>query len=164
MTSAYLTYSTLVAPQSEAIPGSDQVPNNAGGFAFPVDDWGRLHRFLILGSEGGTYYVGQREMVRQNAQAVERCLKEDGLRTVAAIVEVSKAGRAAKNDPALFALAMAFGIGDQSTRKAAGDALPLVARTGTHLLHFAAYVEQFRGWGRGLRKAVSRWYLNHAAS
>jgi 60 kDa SS-A/Ro ribonucleoprotein len=34
-----------------------------------------------------------------------------------------------------------------------------VARTGTHLFLFAGYVEQFRGWGRGLRRAVAQWYL-----
>jgi 60 kDa SS-A/Ro ribonucleoprotein len=33
-----------------------------------------------------------------------------------------------------------------------------VARIGTHLFHFAKYVEHFRGWGRGLREAVAAWY------
>ena len=45
--------STRSTPQSETIPGSGQVPNSAGGYAFPVDDWVRLERFLILGSEAG---------------------------------------------------------------------------------------------------------------
>jgi 60 kDa SS-A/Ro ribonucleoprotein len=36
--------------------------------------------------------------------------------------------------------------------------LPKVARTGTHLFLFARYVEQFRGWGPTLRKAVAQWY------
>ena len=39
-------------------------------------------------------------------------------------------------------------------------ALPAVARTGTHLFLFAGYVEQFRGWGRGLRRAVADWYVS----
>ena len=42
----------------------------------------------------------------------------------------------------------------RSPRELALAALPKVARTGTHLFLFAAYVEQFRGWGRGLRRAV----------
>ncbi|MDE3076605.1 MAG: TROVE domain-containing protein, partial [Chloroflexota bacterium] len=63
-----------------------------------------------------------------------------------------------KNDPALFALAMAAGLGDVETRRAALAALPRVARIGTHLLHFASFVEQFRGWGRALRRAVADWY------
>src|SRR5204862_4099844 len=80
------------------------------------------------------------------------------LRAVAEIVRVSREGRAPKNDPALFALALTAGAQDEPTRKAALDALPQVARTGTHLLQFAAFVEGFRGWGRSLRRAVGRWY------
>jgi hypothetical protein len=34
---------------------------------------------------------------------------------------------------------------------------------GTHLLHFAAYAEAMRGWGRGLRRAFQRWYTEKPA-
>ena len=151
-------HGTRHVPQRAPIPGSDQVPNSAGGFAWAVDDWTRLRRFLILGSEGGSYYASEWTLTRENAQAVERCLAEDGPRTVAEIVRVSDEGRAPKNDPAIFALAMAAGLGDEPTRKAALEALPQVARTGTHLFQFATFVEGFRGWGRSLRRAVGRWY------
>jgi 60 kDa SS-A/Ro ribonucleoprotein len=77
---------------------------------------------------------------------------------VAEIVRASDEGRAPKNDPAIFALAMAAGLGDEPTRKTALEALPQVARTGTHLFQFATFVEGFRGWGRSLRRAVGRWY------
>src|SRR6187455_2668619 len=129
-------HQTRRAPQWLRIPGSTQVPNSAGGFAWAVDDWTRLRRFLVLGSEGGSYYADQWRLTRQNAQAVERCLAADGERTVAEIVQVSEEGRAPKNDPALFALAMAAGVGDERARKAALEALPKVARTGTHLFQF----------------------------
>lgn len=33
-----------------------------------------------------------------------------------------------------------------------------IVRTGSQLFQCAAYVEQFRGWGRGLRRAVAAWY------
>ena len=72
-----------------------------------VDDWTRLDRFLILGSEGGSYYASERKLTRENAEAVLRCIAADGARVVARIVAVSDAGRAPKNDPALFALALA---------------------------------------------------------
>ena len=149
---------TRRVPQSVPIPGSGQVPNSAGGHAWAVDDWARLRRFLILGSEGGSYYASEWTLTRENAQALERCLAADGPRAVAEIVRVSDEGRAPKNDPALFALAMAAGLGDEPTRKAALEALPQVARTSTHLFRFATYVEGFRGWGRSLRRAVGRWY------
>src|SRR5436190_24262221 len=123
-------------PQDEPIPGSTQVPNSAGGFAWAVDDWVRLDRFLILGSEGGTYYISERKLTAENAQAVDRCIAVDGPRTVARIVEISQAGRAPSNDPALFALALCATKGDDATKRAAFAALPQVARIGTHLFHF----------------------------
>ena len=58
---AYLKrHGTRRVPQSVPIPGSGQVPNSAGGFAWAVDDWTRLGRFLVLGSEGGSYYASER--------------------------------------------------------------------------------------------------------
>jgi 60 kDa SS-A/Ro ribonucleoprotein len=77
-------------------------------------------------------------------------------------VEVSESGRAPKNDPALFALAMAAGLGDDATRAAALAVLHRVARTGTHLFHWLQYVQAFRGWGRGVRSAVGRWYTRRS--
>ncbi|MET1009428.1 MAG: TROVE domain-containing protein [Gaiellaceae bacterium] len=145
-------------PQSAPLMGTGQVANSAGGFTWEVDPWTRLRRFLVLGSEGGSYYASEAALTRENARAVEDGLAEDGLRTVGEIVSVSTEGRAPKNDPALFALAMAAGLGDEATRRAALDALPRVARTGTHLFQFASFVEGFRGWGRSLRRAVGRWY------
>lgn len=145
-------------PQSEPIPGTTQVPNSAGGYAWAVDDWTRLQRFLILGSEGGSYYATERALMAENANAVLRCIATDGARTVQTIAEISRNGRAPKNDPALFALALAASCDDAETRRAALAALPAVARTGTHLMHFAAFVDGKRGWGRGLRAAIADWY------
>ena len=149
-------FSTLATPQSEPLPG--QVPNSAGGHAWPVDDWTRLDRFLVLGSEGGSYYASERALTRENAQAVMSCIAADGKRAVERIVEISRAGRAPKNDPAIFALALACSAESAETRALALDAIPHVCRIGTHLFTFAGYVENFRGWGRGLRTAIGRWY------
>ncbi len=150
----------LLGPTPQTEPLAGQVANSAGGYSYPVDDWARLRRFLILGSEGGSYYTGERALTRENALAVARCIAEDGARAVAEIVAVSAAGRAPKNDPALFALAMSATAADLDTRRAALSALPQVARTGTHLLHFVAYAQELRGWGRGLRRAVGAWFLD----
>jgi 60 kDa SS-A/Ro ribonucleoprotein len=154
----------LLTPQSEPIPGSTQVANSGGGYAWPVDKWTRLDRFLILGSEGGTYYIGERQLTQENAQAVVECLAEDGPRLVRRIVDVSLAGRAPKNDPALFALAIAAGLGDAETKAAVWAGLPQVARTGTHLFHWLQYLKAFRGWGRGVRRAVAGWYTAKPAT
>jgi 60 kDa SS-A/Ro ribonucleoprotein len=155
--------STKRTPQALPIPGTAQVPNSAGGYAWALDDWARLDRFLVLGSEGGTYYAGELQLTLENAQAVVRCLAADGLRVVRRIVELSEAGRAPKNDPALFALALALAKGDEPTRRAAVEAVPRVARTGTHLFQLVGYADGMRGWGRGLRRAVKGWYEARAA-
>src|ERR671911_1076949 len=149
-------HGTRRVPQWVPLPGQD--PNSAGGFAWAVGMWTRLRRFLVLGSEGGSYYASEWTLTRENAKAVEACVLEDGPRAVAEIVRVSADGRAPKNDPALYALALAAGVGDTETRRAALAALPRVARTGTHLFQFAVFVQGFRGWGRSLRRAVGRWY------
>ena len=154
----------LVTPQFEAIPGTDQVANSAGGFAFEVDGWGRLDRFLILGSEGGTYYIGERRLTVENAHVVAELIHEDGLRVVERAVEMSTSGRAPKNDPALFVLAMAAGLGDERTRAAALIAMPRVARTATHLFHWLQFVQGFRGWGRSVRRAAAEWYTGKDAA
>lgn len=158
MKNTYTGYSTRKTSQSEAIPGKNMVKNSAGGFAFAVSDWARLDRFLILGTEGGTYYASERKITVENAECVRRCIAANGIKTVDRIIEISDSGRAPKNDPALFALAMCAGLGDEKTRKHALDNLPKVARIGTHLFHFVTYVEQFRGWGRSLSRAVKNWY------
>lgn len=151
--------SSRVTPQNEqAHP--DQQENNAGGFSFALDHWGRLERFLILGAEGGTYYVDERKLVKQNYASLKKCLDENGPKTVEKIVAVSEGGRAPKNDPAIFALAVAAGHSNPETRKAALAAIPKVCRIGTHLFDFCTSVQEFRGWGRGLRSAVAQWYIN----
>jgi len=150
-------------PQSQPIPGSAQVPNSAGGYAWPVDDWTRLDRFLILGAEGGTYYITERDLVKQNHDALVRCIQQDGVRAVNRIVEISDSGRAPKNDPAIFALALVAAHGNPEAKAKAFADLSKVCRIGTHLFHFAEYVNALRGWGRGLRNAVGRWYVSREA-
>ena len=115
-------------PQSKPIPGT--VPNSAGGHVFPVDDWTRLDRFLVLGTEGGSYYAGERALTRENAAGVVRCLEADGARVIARIVAISEGGRAPKQDPAIFALALAASAGLEATRCAAHAAVPRMCRTG----------------------------------
>jgi 60 kDa SS-A/Ro ribonucleoprotein len=149
---------TRRTPQS-AKADDRQVPNSAGGFTFTPGRTARLHRFLTLGTDGGTYYVSERDITAQNAGIVLGWAREAAAEPVREATAISQAGRAPRNNPALFALAAAASLGDEAGRRAALDALPLVARTGTHLFLFARYVQQFRGWGRGLRRAVGDWYL-----
>jgi len=154
--------SRRVTPQSESAR-DDQVANSAGGFSFALDKWKRLERFLILGAEGGTYYIGERKLTKENVGVLDACAREDGRRLVDQIVAVSEAGRAPKQAPCIFALAYLAGHNDKEVRKLALAGMPRVCRTGTHLFEFLADIEQFRGWGRLLREAVSNWYTSKDA-
>lgn len=153
-------FNTRKTAQTEPVPGREQVKNSAGGYVFAVDPWTKLDRFLILGSEGGTYYATERNLTIDNAKSVAECIKLDGARAVKRIVEISDSGRAPKNDPAIFALAMASKVGDDATRRLAREALSKVCRTGTHLFTFADNIGAFGGWGRGTRNAIASWYNN----
>ncbi len=139
---------------------ADQVQNNAGGYVFRVDQWTRALRFLILGTDGGTYYVGEREHTKDNARHIIDLANTEGEKLVDLIVNVSEAGRAPRQNPTLFALAACTASTDVATRRAACAAISRVCRTGTHLFIFARYVEQFRGWCRALRRAVGDWYMD----
>ncbi len=76
--------SRLETKQFQPIPGreAEQVQNSAGGYTFQLDDFGRLQRFLILGSCGNTYYSTERDLTKENVTAVERAIAADGLRVI----------------------------------------------------------------------------------
>jgi 60 kDa SS-A/Ro ribonucleoprotein len=159
MTARYSTaVNRKVTPQNAPIPGRDQVANNAGGFVYKLDEWARLERFLILGADGNTYYVGQKDLLLKNASLVTKLIAEDGPRVVLKVVEISTSYRAPKNAPAVFVLALAAQLGDSETKRIARQALATVCRTGTDLFQWVDVANSVGGWGRGLRKAVSAWY------
>lgn len=144
-------------PQRQRTPGrTDEVKNNAGGFVFKVSDKDRLERFLILGTEGGTYYVDAPKLTAQNAKFVRGLIKKDERMVVDTLVDVSVNGRAYRNSPALFTLALVLTEGQDKAYARA--AVNKVVRTGTHLFEFTGYLNDLGGWGRAKRKAVAGWY------
>ena len=151
-----------VIPQSQPL-ADDQVKNSAGGFTWKVDDMKRLARFFCFGAEGGTYYIKEKELAIQNAKCVQRLLEAGkGKDVVKEVVGFSEEGRAAKQNPIIFTLAMcARQDGDPEVKKAAYDSLVKVCRIPTHLFHFIEYSEKLSrgsGWGRAHRRAISNWY------
>lgn len=150
-------------PQTEPLPGAENVKNAAGGYTFGADEWTRARRFLTLGTEGGTYYAAPRKITADNMENVRACIQADGPSFVLMVRGVSEMGLALKNDPAILALAAATVWGDGPTREAAFEAVHAVCRTGTHIFQFAEAREALMGgWGRGMRDAVGGWYLNQS--
>jgi len=100
-------FSRRNTPQTQRVPGrNDQVKNSTGGYVFKLSDEDRVRRFLILGSEAGSFYIKQKNLTVENAQALVRMIKENGPKVVDMIVDVSDRALAAKNTPAIFALSL----------------------------------------------------------
>ena len=147
--------------QTEPIFGreDDMVQNSAGGYSFPVDNWERLDRFLVLGTENGTYYISPRDLTKENVKSIRELIKAgEGMDVVKRIVEVSMNGLAPKNDQAIFALAICASCNDLATKQLALGAIPNVIRTSTHLFQFADFLKAMRGFGRSVKRSVSEWY------
>ncbi|WP_412029845.1 RNA-binding protein Rsr [Deinococcus yunweiensis] len=155
-------YLTAITPlnrtQTERLD-QRQVVNNAGGFVYALSDEARLTRFLILGADGGTFYATERAHTLQATEFVKTFVQVDAATALRVTLDVIRANRAPKADPALLVLALiAKTAPDAAHRKAAWDALPEVARTGTMLLHFLAFADALGGWGRLTRQGVARVY------
>lgn len=150
--------STRATPQSRPTDAT-QRRNSAGGYVFTVSDWDRLNRFLTLGVDGGSYYVKAQDLVTSNLDNLRALITREPVEVVQRVVEVSHSGRAPRQLPGLFVLAAVAGLAGVEGRRAAADAVPHVARTGSTLKTFVQYAEQFRGWGPVLRRGVANWYL-----
>jgi hypothetical protein len=82
------------ARQPAPIPGSGQVRNGSGGFAWAAEECPRLRRFPIIGTGGGSFSEGEWNLTRENAQADALCIDADGPPAVTEIVAVSEGDRA----------------------------------------------------------------------
>lgn len=157
-------YANIVAKKNMSVydkADSVQVKNSSGAYVYALDCFAQLERFLILGVQsGGSYYASEKKLVKENAAFIEECLAKDGSLTVSRIAEVSFSGKALKNEPAIFALALACCAKDIETRKCAFSEIPNVCRIGTDLFTFVSYVKELRSFGKGLRAGIAAWYEN----
>lgn len=156
------SYASIVnAPQPQTVQTDErQVKNDAGGYVFQADLWTRLQRFLVLGTESDSYYVGAEQKTFEAYKVIQDCLKADGFRTVDMAVTCSQEVTAPKNDPALWVMSMACSpkYASEEVVKYALERMRFVARTLSFLYQFIGMVQQSRGWGRGLRNAVAGWF------
>jgi len=75
------------------------------------------------------------------------------------IIEISDSGRAPKNDPASFALALVAAHGNTET-KALASRTSAMSAVSDAPVPLRGVLNALRGWGRGLRNAVGRWYVS----
>ncbi|KAI8852069.1 hypothetical protein BC829DRAFT_385873 [Chytridium lagenaria] len=99
----------------------------------------RLTRFLILGSEKGSYYASEQTLTLTDGK---------GLEVVSTITAINDANRAAKQDPSL--LALAIGQSGDVKRDARGS------KGGRKMKRSAP--GKGKGFGRAMRRTLSKWY------
>lgn len=156
----YANHLARAPGQQMPIPGreAEMSRNAAGGYGFTYDSWTRFERFLILGSEGGTFYLDEKTLTLENAAAARECLNQDGLRFLNLVADVHGNGRAPKLGPAIFALALASTFGDEVTKQGVKRLAPKLLRTGAQLLQFVDACNTLGKWRRNLRSTVQGWF------
>lgn len=153
-------FTRAAGPRAATDTIAGTVKNHDGGAVFELDALGIARRFLIIGTQGGTYYQGEREITRENADIIGQLAVERPLELVELIADVSERGLAPKVDPALFALAVCTSE-PGAAREAAYREFGRIVRTGSHLLMWARYHKALGGGvSRSWRRAVSDWYLH----
>lgn len=165
MPSVVSTTATVAGESVDNIITKKRTLSHLDGAVFKISDAQRLNRFLILGTEGGTYYQKEQDITQENATCALRLISSGhGNEVVDAVVDVSTNGRAPKQNTCLFVLAMCVKLGDEKTKIFAYSALPRIIRIPTHLFSFLDFCEQLnaggKGWGRAHRRAISKWYTD----
>lgn len=155
--SALRDYINNVGNQSEQTR-SDQVKNNAGGYVFATSDQVRLERFLILGTDGGTYYVNQRDLTKQNVSFLRKMIAADPAQVLDTVVKISTEGRAYRNDVAIFVLALMLAEGPASFKTTVTEHSSKIVRTATHVYQLAEFMKSMGGWNRAKRRAIAKWF------
>lgn len=158
----YAKAAATPTPQNAPLPGRDQIKNDAGGFVFALDKWTRLHRFLLLGAEGGTYYCGEDKLIAQQIGVVSECVSEDAGKTLDELLAF--APRAPKTHPWIYTLAaVAKTAKDAAVRSRAYDAVAALCGTPTMLFEWIECAKALGGFGSGLQRAIRKWYLSRDA-
>lgn len=153
---------------SSPIPGreSEMVKNNAGGYAFDDGPFGAIYRFVMLGIDNGTYYVSPSALSLRLMKAFEEYLDphsekaEMGMR-VKRFMQLLLYGTnsSMRKRNVLSAYAIGLTLMPDEYRNMAYKEFNKIVNTGSDLLYFMAYTRNLgRGVGKGLRRAISRWY------
>jgi 60 kDa SS-A/Ro ribonucleoprotein len=149
-------------PQNQPIAAEQDrmILNSAGGYAFAADDWTRLRRFLIIGTDKGTYYADEQKLTEDAIQLVRACIAHDSAQTLNIVLDVRARNLALRLSPLLFTYAAITILADELTIARAYAALGDICQTASQLFEFLEARKGLRGHnlGAGARRAVARWY------
>lgn len=141
-----------VPPTQRERADHTQVVNNAGGYVYELSPEKALERFLILGTEGGTFYANERKLTQDAMRLVTQCVADMEPDVYFGLVE-SCAPNARKRTYALWAISEALVSGSPEMKARVPHAVKAVVQTGTDLFELASYVRGRRGWGPTVQAA-----------
>ena len=157
-----MKYRDMIVPPTQTERADErQVKNNAGGYVYQVGAAEQMRRFLVLGTEGGTFYASQKDLTKANVDNLKALATKDPFVYITVLEEADKQNIAPRHSTLLLALAVLYAHNDaEPIRTWVKQNFTTIVRTGTHLFEFVDYVTQYRGWGRGLRSLIASWYTS----
>lgn len=155
-----MKYRDMIVPPTQTEQGDErQVKNSAGGYVYQVGAAEQMRRFLVLGSEGGTFYASQKDLTKANLDNLKALAAKDPFVYMTVLSEADEKNIVPRHSTVLLALAVLYSHNDtEAVRTWVKDNFTKIVRTGTHLFEFVDYITQWRGWGRGLRSLIASWY------
>ncbi len=152
-------------PQTQPARGYEeqQKRNLAGGYSFLVAEEFRLRRFLLLGTEAGSYYQSPEALTRDNVAFVSEMIKRNSATVLEIVRDHIKRRWYLRPYAIFFTLVLLTEAAEPEVRKGAWDALLEVATTPFNLFRILGYIRAVRGTGRSVRKFIQRWYLSREA-
>uniref|UniRef100_A0A7M5V631 TROVE domain-containing protein n=3 Tax=Clytia hemisphaerica TaxID=252671 RepID=A0A7M5V631_9CNID len=129
----------IVASLAEGmVPNEDQ-----SGFSFQIELIKRLERFLILGTEGNTYYASEKDRTYENISCINELLEKGEVDKVLHILKTfSVQGRCPKEEPILVALVQCCYFQNAEIRKKAYDLVTPICNIPTKLFRFIELCQQ----------------------
>jgi 60 kDa SS-A/Ro ribonucleoprotein len=147
------------APVSIAvpIPGKEieMKQNLAGGYAFKIDDFKALRRWLLTGSMKGAFYQDAKGLTEDNVKVLEGCVNTNPSKVADEILYASNNG--ISNSTPILALVYLSKSTNEIGKKVFRSIFNQVIRTASHLYEFVLYVRELRGFGKTIHKAIKGW-------
>ena len=104
-----MKYSDMIVPATQREKADErQVENHAGGYVYEVDSAARLRRFLVLGTEGGTFYASQKDLTKENLSFLKEYAAKDPSEFYSVLIDVDANNVAPRHSTVLLALAVLY--------------------------------------------------------
>jgi len=142
------------------------VLNSCGKEVFKVNEWDFLRRFLMLGTEKGTYYMDEKDLTGQHVSSIEKLISitENHSKLVDLITE--HIDQIYKKDYLIYLMARCCAEkSSPELRKKVYDLLPKVCTIPTNLFMFIEFYElankdlhKSTGWNKLHKTSISKWY------